>query len=54
MAIDQTILKRTVKKVFPRHAPGYAGHVKIKIVASGIEILAWVSDMIQKNAVHIR
>ena len=34
MAKDQKILKRTgekkEKKVFPRHAPGYAGHVKIQ------------------------
>ena len=54
MEIDPKNLKMTVKKVFPRHAPGYAGHVKIEIVASGIEILTRVSDMIQKNAVHIR
>ena len=32
MAKDQKILKRTGKKVFTRHALGYAGHVKIKSV----------------------
>ena len=32
MAIDPKILKIIVKKIFPRYAPCYAGHVKIDLI----------------------